>query len=53
MHEYTKIRILDKRYLTNTARTFWGSWNGSALRYVGADDFGRYRMKIDGKEEKL
>ena len=52
VHEYTKMRIPGKRCLTNTAGTFWDSWNGSALRYLGVDHFDRYRTKIYGKEEK-
>ena len=53
VHEYTKMRIPSKRYLTNTARTFCGSRSASGLRYFGVDHFGNYCTKIYGKEEKL
>ena len=46
MQEYTKMRIPYKRYQTNTVRTFLGTWNASALRYLGLDHFGRYNTKI-------
>ena len=53
VHEYTKMQIPKERYLTNMARTFWGTWSASALKYLGVDHFGRYRTKIYEKEEKL
>ena len=46
LHEYTKMRIPNKKYQTNTVRTFRGTWSVSALSYLGVDHFGRYRMKI-------
>ena len=53
VHEHTKIRIPDKRYQTNTVRTFWGTWSGSALRYLGFVHFGRYGTKISGIQVTL
>ena len=51
MHEYTKMQIPSKRYLTNTAHTFRGTCSASALRYLGVNHFCRYRTKIYGKVE--
>ena len=46
MQEYTKMRIPDKRYRSNTVHTFWGTRSTSAFRYLGLDHFGRFSMKI-------
>ena len=46
VQEYTKNWILDKRYRTNTVRTFWGTQSTSALSYLGLDHFGRFCTKI-------
>ena len=46
VHEYTKMQIYDKRYQTNTVRTFWVTWNTSALRYL-------WGTKICGIQVKL
>ena len=50
VHEYTKMQIPGKRYLSNTACTIRGTWSASALRYLGVDHFARYYTKIYGKE---
>ena len=34
VQEYTKMRISDRRYRTNTVRTFWDTPSTSALRYL-------------------
>ena len=47
MQQYTKMRIPNKRYQTNTVRTFWGTCSASVLRYLSLDHFGRYRTKIE------
>ena len=53
VHEYTKMRIPDKMYQTNTVRTIWGTWTASTLRYLGVNHIGKSRTKICGKQEKL
>ena len=53
VHGYTIMRIPNKRYQTNTVRTCWGTRGASALRFLGADHFSRYRKKIYRKQEKL
>ena len=52
-HEYTKMRIPDKRYRTNMARTFRGTGDASATRFLGLDCFGMYDSKICGIQVKL
>ena len=46
VQEYTKMRIHDRKYRTNTFCTFWGTRSTSASRYLGLDHFGRYHTKI-------
>ena len=46
VQEYPKIQIPDKRYRTNTFRTFWSTRSTSALRYLGLDHFSRFGTKI-------
>ena len=53
VHEYTKMQILNRRHLTNPARTFWGTWSTSALRYLGLDHFGRPRTNTCRIQVKL
>ena len=53
VHEHTTMRILKKRYQTNTVHTFWGTRGAWALRYLGVDHFSKYHAKIYGKQEKL
>ena len=53
VQEHTKIWIANKRYQTNTIRTFESTWSASALRYLGLDHFGRYRTKICETQVKL
>ena len=48
-----KMRILNKRYITNTASTFWGTWDASALSYLGLDHFGKCCTKICRIQVKL
>ena len=45
VHEYTITRIPNKRYQTNTVRTFWGTRRTAALSYLGVDHFSRYCTK--------
>ena len=45
MQEYTKMRIPGKRYLTNTARSFRGTWSASALRYLGGTSHENLRKR--------
>ena len=52
VQKYTKMQISDKRYLTNTTHTFWGTWTTSALRYFSLDHFGKPRTKICLTHEK-
>ena len=42
MHEYTKMRIINKRYQSNAVHTFWGTSSASALRYFGVDHLWRF-----------
>ena len=53
VYEYTKMRIPYKRYQTNKAHAFWGTWRASALRYLVLGHFGRYGAKICGIQMKL
>ena len=53
VHEYTKMRIPNKRCQSNMVRTFWGTCSASTLRHLGVDHFGRSSTKIYGKQEKL
>ena len=46
MAEYNKMKILRKRYQTNSVRPFRDSWCISALRHLGLNRFCRYRTKI-------
>ena len=47
------MQIPDKRYRTNTARTFRGTTGASAKSYFGLDYFGRYGTKIYEIQVKL
>ena len=47
------MRIPNKRYKTNTARTFRGTGDGAAAKYFGLGHFGRYGTKICGIKVKL
>ena len=51
--EYTRMWIPDKRYRTNTARTFRGTADASATKCFGLDHFGKYGTKICGIPVKL
>ena len=35
VHEYTEMRIPNRKYQTNTVGTFQGSSSASALKYLG------------------
>ena len=42
------MRIPDKRYRSNTALTFWGAWDASALSYLSLAHSGRHGTKTCG-----
>ena len=46
VQEYTKMQIPDKKYLTNTAGTFWVTRRASALCHLGLDHFDILRTEI-------
>ena len=44
--EYTKMRIPDKRYLTNTVFYFLRYWEYLSFEVLGLDPFGKFGTKI-------